>query len=597
MSAAERPAASRAAATASADVKLIISSRLPQFLDAADHLATAVVGTAATAAPAVATASATRPEEHRWVPKQRSSRSCSTMGAVESVKSARGCCKCVCLQQRHTLPAHARWGASPSTPAATYEIRSSHSRRSDGHCNNRRNLGCKDSCSCRPPKLGSTEPYLSCILLQQQLVLPQQLPLKLCAACAATAACRSSCIYCTSRVSAEPSAAGSSRSLAPDPCCSSHGSSSSPDAESEAAPCASSAAGTLGAPDAASLVNCKESPSSTPPEYPRRSSIMRKRFPCAACWVCSKGSSINIRVLQLLTARGSTIPALYIQHPAAQQTLLLSHSSNSDLGWTYPLLVFLCRSLSVNVMAYEYTGYGFCCCRSKKQQQQPQQQRRLCRASAAGVYADIRAAFMWLLQHQQQTPQSVILYSEGRGLLPALGLRSELSAEGLQLGGLVFVSPASSAAAAAAAAPTVEAAGKKKVKSRLSGFVPLCCFKRSDLHEVYMQLLQFQEDELLILEAKPTGNSCEGLTERTPQLVLRQRAAAAATIAATDEPCCICTDTPKGENLRRLREYVERAGQQQQRQELALQQHHELLQQKQQALRGLLDREQKGGLG
>ncbi|KAL8434820.1 hypothetical protein ACSSS7_002957 [Eimeria intestinalis] len=514
------------------------------------------------------------------------------MGAVESTASASGCCRCVCFHRARPSVPHARWGASRPAAAATYEIRSSHSRPPARHCSNSSSGGCRGgsagSCFCRPPKLGSTEPYLSCFLLQQQMVLPQQVPSKLCPACAAAAAAQSKCFYCAAGEAAEPTTAATARCTFPDPSCSSRGSSSSHDGESEAARSASSAPGAAGAPAAASSTSEKNVALHDSPDYPRRSSSIRKRwFPCAACWICSRGSSINLRVLQLLTAKGSTIPALFIQHPAARQTMLLSHSSNTDLGCTYPLLLFLSRSLTVNVMAYEYSGYGFCCCRSKKPQRQ---QRRLCRASAAGVYADIRAAFMWLLQQQQQTPQSVILYSEGRGLLPALRLRGELAAEGLQLGGLIFVSPGSSAAAAAAAAPAIEAAERKKAKGRLDRFVPTCCFGRSDLHEVYMQLLQLHEDELLILEAGPAESSLEGLRAKTPQLVLRQRAAAAATIAATDEPCCHCSDTPNGENLRKLKDYVERAEQQQQQQELLLHQHHELLQQKQHALRGVLDR-------
>ncbi|KAL8454371.1 hypothetical protein Emag_001398 [Eimeria magna] len=516
------------------------------------------------------------------------------MGTVESVASS-SCCKCVCFHRAHPSVSPAKWGAPSPAAVATYEIRSSHSRPLTGHCSNSSSGGCRGSsggsCSCRPPKLGSTEPYLSCFLIHQQMVVPQQVPTKLCPACAAAATARSKCSHCTEGEGAEPNTAATARCMLPDPSCSSHGSSSSHDAESEAAPSAASASRTAGASGAASLSSERDVASHERPEYPRRSSSIRKRFPCAACWVCSRGSSINLRVLQLLTAKGSTIPALFIQHPAARQTILLSHSSNTDLGFTYPLLLFLSRSLTVNVMAYEYSGYGFCCCRSKKPQRQ---QRRLCRASAAGVYSDIRAAFMWLLQQQQQTPQSVILYSEGRGLLPALRLRGELAAEGLQLGGLIFFSPASSAAAAAAAAPAVEAAERKKVKGRLSRLVPTCCFRRSDLHEVYMQLLQLHEDELLILEAGPAGSSVDGLGADTPQLVLRQRAAAAATIAATDEPCCHCSDTPDGENLRKLRDYVERAEQQQQQQELLLQQHHELLQQKQHGFRGVLDREHGG---
>ena len=508
--------------------------------------------------------------------------------------------RCLCLPFRgrgRSLP-RGGWGPSSSS-GATYEIRSSHSRRipsqrSNSNCRDRK--GSTSACgisSYRPPKLGSTEPHLSCFLLLQQQPLPQQLPTVLCPSCAAAAASSGGCFSCTAKEGAAASlAAPPSTNLLRVPSCSSQGSSSFHDGDSEGAPSATAAAAAAAAASAAAPATGEGllHYSSGRREHVSRTSTFKNRFPCAACWKCSNNSSISIKVLELPTANGSIIPALFLQHPAGQQTLLLSHDTRRDLGSTYPLLVLLCRSLSTNVMAYEYTGYGFCCCSSRTKQQQ-QRQGRLCTASAAAVYADIRAAFVWLLQQQQQTPQSIILYSEGRGLLPAFRLRSELDAEGLQLGGLVFVSPAASAAAAAAAA-AAEAAGQKRDTSRLSRLVPSCCRKPREIHEVYMQLLQLQEDELLVLEGVPESPQGPSAGE-IPQLLLRQRAAAAATIPEPEATasCCACSDFPTGENLRRLKEYVERVGEQQQ-QQLVIDQHQQLLVQ-QQLCRSLLEKEEK----
>ena len=55
-------------------------------------------------------------------------------------------------------------------------------------------------------------------------------------------------------------------------------------------------------------------------------------------------------------------------------------------------------------------------------------------------------------------------------------------------------------------------------------------------------------------------------------LLLHERAAAAAVVPETEDPCCTCSDLPRGENLERLREYVHRAGEHQEHRELVLQQ-------------------------
>ncbi|CDI78543.1 hypothetical protein, conserved [Eimeria acervulina] len=521
------------------------------------------------------------------------------------------CCLCLPCSKSARKP-KGGWHA-PDCAATTYEIRSSHCRRFLSCRSSSSNKGLSSSNSSstpRPPKLGSTEPQLSCFLLLPQQELPAQLPTVLCSSCAA-AASWSRCFACNTN---DAAAAGFGLTGPPSSnvlhhSCSSQGSNSVHDGDSDVAACAAdgAAAPPAAAPSAAEEDSeaagdaresaaaadtratqqcCSNSNSSSSKQwqlYMNLSSSFKSRFPCVACWRCSNCSSISLKALQLQTASGSTVPALFLRHPAATQTLLVSHRSNSDLGFTYPLLLYLCRSLNINVLGYEYTGYGFCCCPSRRslavqqqQQHQQQQQRRLCTPSAAAVRMDIRAAFLWLQQQQQQTPHSVILYSEGRGLLPALQLRSELAAEGLQLGGLVFVAPAATAAAAAttAAAAATQISGRQRGHERgIRRLVPPCLRRRrSETHEVYMQLLQLHMDELLVLEGASELELQQATEGKTPQLLLRQRAAAAATVAETGEPGCCCCDFPKGDNLRRLKAFIQHAKEQQQRPyDLALQ--------------------------
>ena len=55
---------------------------------------------------------------------------------------------------------------------------------------------------------------------------------------------------------------------------------------------------------------------------------------------------------------GNQIPAFYIQRPGAKVTLLFSHGNAEDLGMMYPRMKALAKILGVNIMAYEYSGYG-----------------------------------------------------------------------------------------------------------------------------------------------------------------------------------------------------------------------------------------------
>ena len=51
------------------------------------------------------------------------------------------------------------------------------------------------------------------------------------------------------------------------------------------------------------------------------------------------------------------IPAFYISRDASV-TILFSHGNAEDLGMIYDWFVTLAQELNVNVLAYDYTGYG-----------------------------------------------------------------------------------------------------------------------------------------------------------------------------------------------------------------------------------------------
>ncbi|CAO2825396.1 unnamed protein product [Amaranthus hypochondriacus] len=66
----------------------------------------------------------------------------------------------------------------------------------------------------------------------------------------------------------------------------------------------------------------------------------------------------GVDVLKLKTRRGNDVVAVYVKHPKASSTLLYSHGNAADLGQMFELFVELSNRLRVNLMGYDYSGYG-----------------------------------------------------------------------------------------------------------------------------------------------------------------------------------------------------------------------------------------------
>ncbi|KAK6128507.1 hypothetical protein DH2020_037753 [Rehmannia glutinosa] len=66
----------------------------------------------------------------------------------------------------------------------------------------------------------------------------------------------------------------------------------------------------------------------------------------------------GVDVLRLRTRRGNDVVAVRISHPKATATLLYSHGNAADLGQMYELFVEITLRLRVNLIGYDYSGYG-----------------------------------------------------------------------------------------------------------------------------------------------------------------------------------------------------------------------------------------------
>jgi abhydrolase domain-containing protein 17 len=131
----------------------------------------------------------------------------------------------------------------------------------------------------------------------------------------------------------------------------------------------------------------------------------------------------------LNTSEGSRIPAFFIERPNAHVTILFSHGNAEDLGMIYDWFNDLARVLRVNIMAYDYTGYG-------KSNGVPREE---------SCYADIEAAFQYLLEVRRVQPEQVVLYGRSLGSGPSCYLAAKSAKEGQSVGGVILQSPLLSA--------------------------------------------------------------------------------------------------------------------------------------------------------
>ncbi|KAL7101709.1 hypothetical protein ACP275_08G071800 [Erythranthe tilingii] len=129
----------------------------------------------------------------------------------------------------------------------------------------------------------------------------------------------------------------------------------------------------------------------------------------------------DIDVLRLKTRRGNDIVAVHVSHPKATATVLYSHGNAADIGQMYELFVELSLRLRVNLIGYDYSGYG----------------RSSGKPSEYNTYADIDAVYKCLKEQYGVKDEQLILYGQSVGSGPTSDLASRLP----NLRGVVLHSP------------------------------------------------------------------------------------------------------------------------------------------------------------
>ncbi|KAL5061782.1 hypothetical protein RYX36_023519, partial [Vicia faba] len=118
----------------------------------------------------------------------------------------------------------------------------------------------------------------------------------------------------------------------------------------------------------------------------------------------------SLDVLLVDTKHGNKIVAFYLKNPYARLTLLYSHGNAADLGQLYDLFVKLKVNLRVNLMGYDYSGYGA----------------STGKPSESSTYADIEAIYECLETEYGVSQEDVILYGQSVGSGPTLHLAAKM---------------------------------------------------------------------------------------------------------------------------------------------------------------------------
>lgn len=153
-------------------------------------------------------------------------------------------------------------------------------------------------------------------------------------------------------------------------------------------------------------------------------------------------------VFTLTTARNERIAATHIRRRGVTTTVLFSHGNAQDLNLCYPFLRRLSRRMNVNVVAYDYSGYG---ASTGSWESSTAVFLDSCLKSSfidafyfhftgtpseENCYADVDAVFQYLIQSEGLDCHDIILYGRSLGSGPSCYLASRYP-----VGGLILHSP------------------------------------------------------------------------------------------------------------------------------------------------------------
>lgn len=121
-------------------------------------------------------------------------------------------------------------------------------------------------------------------------------------------------------------------------------------------------------------------------------------------------------LFKITTADGKQLAALHLKNPEAKYTILYSHGNASDLGTSRSRMENI-RQAGFSVFAYDYRGYGI----------------NNGTASEKGVYRDIEAAYQYLTEKLNLSPNQIVVHGQSVGGGPSAYLAAQEPIAGLIL--------------------------------------------------------------------------------------------------------------------------------------------------------------------
>ena len=132
------------------------------------------------------------------------------------------------------------------------------------------------------------------------------------------------------------------------------------------------------------------------------------------------------RSIWLRNASNIEIPGFLIEK-RSKIFVLFSHGNAEDLGMVYDFCCDFAEKLQVNMLAYDYTGYGHA--------------RLSGDPTETACYEDISAAYKYLVDQVQVAPANIIVFGRSLGSGPSTYLVERLQSQDVTVGGLVLQSP------------------------------------------------------------------------------------------------------------------------------------------------------------
>lgn len=129
-------------------------------------------------------------------------------------------------------------------------------------------------------------------------------------------------------------------------------------------------------------------------------------------------------IIMLTTRKGNSIAAFYVDEGAAT-TIVVSHGNAEDLGMIHKWAFDFARQLKVNVIAYDYEGYGH-------SQGTPSEQ---------GCYEDIDAVLDYLIDERGASYDRIVLFGRSIGSGPTCYACERLSKAGTPPAGVILQAP------------------------------------------------------------------------------------------------------------------------------------------------------------